>query len=164
MAPELASRRDEPQFHVVLVAPLIPQNTGTIARLTAATRTKLHLIEPLGFELSDRYLKRAGLDYWPEVDLTVHKNWESFLSETAVTRNRLWFLSKFAARGYHHVRFSAGDALVFGNEEKGLPKTFHETYPDRMLRIPMENEKVRSLNLSNAVSIVLYEGRRQLGM
>ncbi len=155
---------ENPQFHIVLVAPLIPQNTGTIARLTAATRTKLHLIEPLGFELTDKYLKRAGLDYWPEVDLTVHKNWEAFLNDTRVTRERIWLLSKFASNAYHKVNYSEGDVLVFGNEEKGLAKVYHETYPDRLLKIPMENENVRSLNLSNAVSIVLYEARRQVGM
>lgn len=152
------------QLHVVLFEPLIPQNTGTIARMTAATRTKLHLIEPLGFELSDRYLKRAGLDYWPEVDLTVHKSWEVFLSETAFTRNRLWFISKFASTSYHQAKFSDGDAFVFGKETSGLPDIFHDTYPERMLRIPMENPKVRSLNLSNAASIVLFEARRQLNL
>jgi tRNA (cytidine/uridine-2'-O-)-methyltransferase len=151
-------------LHIVLVEPLIPQNTGTIARLTAATRTRLHLIEPLGFELSDRYLKRAGLDYWSEVDLNVYKNWEVFLGETNLPRTALWFFTKFAAQSYHRAAFSAGDALVFGNEEVGLRDIFHKTYPDRLLKIPMDNPKVRSLNLSNAASIALYEARRQLGL
>ena len=149
---------------IVLIEPLIPQNTGTIARLTAATRTQLHLIEPLGFELSDRYLKRAGLDYWPEVTLTVHKSWEEFLDVSGFTPERLWFFTTKASRPYHHVEYSAHDALVFGNEEGGLPPAIHSHYEDRRLTIPMDNPKVRSLNVSNAVSIVLYEARRQLGM
>lgn len=152
------------QLHIVLVEPLIPQNTGTIARLTAATYTKLHLIEPLGFELSDKYLKRAGLDYWPEVDLSVYKDWEEFLRTSALNPDRFWFLSKFGKKGFQNVGYSLGDALVFGNESKGLDSHFHTNYSDRRIRIPMENPNVRSLNLSNAVSIVLYEARRQLGI
>ena len=151
-------------LHIVLVEPLIPQNTGTIARLTAATYTKLHLIEPLGFELSDKYLKRAGLDYWPEVDLTVYSSWGEFLEKTGFRPERLWFLSKFGKKGFQSVQYALGDALVFGNETSGLAEHFHQTYGERLLRIPMENPNVRSLNLSNAASIVLYEARRQLGI
>ena len=149
---------------IVLVEPLIPQNTGTIARLTAATYTDLHLVEPLGFELSDRYLKRAGLDYWPEVKLSVHKNWESFLETTGFTRERLWFFSTKGEKSFYQASFQNDHALVFGNESAGLGKFFHESYPDRRLLIPMDNPKIRSLNLSNAASIVLYEARRQLGV
>jgi tRNA (cytidine/uridine-2'-O-)-methyltransferase len=144
--------------------PLIPQNTGSIARMTAATACKLHLIEPLGFELSDKYLKRAGLDYWPETDITVHPNWPAFLETTGYRREQLWFVTTKGTTPYHSVSFSADDALVFGNESMGFRQEFHETYADRRLRIPMDNPRVRSLNLSNAVSIVLYEARRQLGM
>ena len=157
----MTENKPDARFHIVLVEPLIPQNTGTIARLTAATRTMLHLIEPLGFELSDRYLKRAGLDYWPEVKLEVHASWKAFFDRYAPPPERLWFFSKFAKRSYHRVTYSLGDMLVFGNETSGLRKEFHEQYRDRLLRIPMENPNVRSLNLSNAVSIGLYEARRQ---
>ncbi len=150
--------------NIVLLEPLIPQNTGTIARLTAATETHLHLIEPLGFQLTDKYLKRAGLDYWPEVKLTVHGDWEKFLGATGFTPDRLWFFTTKGKADYHRVEYSADQALVFGNESRGMSEYFHTTYPERLLRIPMENPNVRSLNLSNAVSIVLYEARRQLGM
>ena len=151
-------------LRIVLVAPLIPQNTGTIARVTAATYADLHLIEPLGFELSDRYLKRAGLDYWPEVRLTVHKTWDDFLAREKPATTSLWFYSSHASRSYTAVAYGADDFLVFGNEDKGLPKEMHERYAERMLRIPMENPNVRSLNLSNCASIVLYEARRQNGI
>lgn len=149
-------------FNVVLVSPLIPQNTGTIARLTAATSCHLHLIEPLGFELTDKYLKRAGLDYWPEVKLTTHLDWESFLSATGAMASRLSFYTTHAEKPYYNQKFASGDFLVFGNEERGLSPELHERYAERRFTIPMDNPRVRSLNLSNAVSIVVYEGRRQL--
>lgn len=151
-------------LHVVLVEPLIPQNTGSIARLTAATRTELHLVEPLGFELSDKYLKRAGLDYWPEVLLTVHRNWETCCSALLQEGRRMWFLSTHAESSYTAVSYAPDDILVFGNEERGLAPEYHERYAAHRLLIPMENPRVRSLNLANAVSIVLFEARRQLGL
>lgn len=132
--------------------------------MTAATNIELHLIEPLGFELSDKYLKRAGLDYWPEVRLRVHSSWEVFLEETATKREQLWFLSTHAEKSYHRIEYKPNDVFVFGNEASGLAKKYHDEYPERRLRIPMENANVRSLNLANAVSIVLYEARRQLGI
>ena len=150
-------------LNIVLVSPLIPQNTGSTARLTAATYTNLHLIEPLGFELSDRYLKRAGLDYWPEVRLMVHKSWHDFLQSASCSRERLWLFSTKGEKSYYNANFGPDDYLVFGNEETGLPQYFHDEYADRRVCIPMDNPNVRSLNLSNAVSIVLYEARRQLG-
>ncbi|MFN8389242.1 MAG: tRNA (cytidine(34)-2'-O)-methyltransferase [Bdellovibrionota bacterium] len=149
---------------IVLVEPLIPQNTGTIARLTAATGTKLHLIEPLGFELSDRYLKRAGLDYWPEVDITVHKSWNEFLEKSGFRDDQLWFITTKGETSYTAVELRADQALVFGNESRGFAQEFHDRYADRRVKIPMDNPRIRSLNLSNAVSIVLYEARRQLGL
>jgi tRNA (cytidine/uridine-2'-O-)-methyltransferase len=149
-------------LRIVLVAPVIPQNTGSIARLTAATRSELHLIEPLGFELSDYYLRRAGLDYWPEVNLRVHADWKSFLA--ASDGCPLWFFSTHAEKSYTGVAYGASDYLVFGSETKGLAPEFHECYRERMLRIPMDNPNVRSLNLSASASVVLYEARRQLGM
>ena len=147
---------------IVLVEPLIPQNTGSTARLTAATNTVLHLIEPLGFEISDRYLKRAGLDYWPFVTLHVHKNWSAFLEFTNCKREQLWFFTTKAQRSYTAVDLGDEPYLVFGNESAGLSSYFHEEYSDRRILIPMENPGVRSLNVSNAASIALYEARRQI--
>ena len=149
------------ELKIVLHQPQIPQNTGSIARMTAATRTELHLIEPLGFELSDRYLKRAGLDYWPEVNLQVHPNWEAFLLDHPL--ERMHFLSTKAAADYFDLKINPGDYFIFGSEDAGLPRFFHEHYPDRLFRIPMFNPKIRSLNLATAAGIVLYEGIRQIG-
>lgn len=151
-------------LRIVLVEPLIPQNTGSTARLTAATNSELHLIEPLGFEISDRYLKRAGLDYWPEVKLTIHPSWEKFLESTGANHGNLWFFTTHAEHAYSEVQYGPDDFLVFGNESRGLAPHFHETYVGRRLAIPMENANVRSLNLSNCTAIALYEARRQLGL
>ena len=146
--------------NIVLVHPLIPQNTGNIARLTAATGTDLHLIEPLGFELSDRYLKRAGLDYWDEVRLFAHPTWEAFLKETMP--ERLWLFSARASTPFTEVCYRPDDCLIFGNESEGLPPHLQQRYADFRLRIPFENQRVRSLNLANSVAVALYEARRQL--
>lgn len=148
-------------FHVVLVAPEIPQNTGSIARLCAATHTRLHLIKPLGFSLEDRYLKRAGLDYWPWVDLHTYEDWPQFLR--ANPDARLHLFSARVQRSYLSAEYRRGDFLVFGRETKGLPKELVEAHADDTYVIPIDSPHVRSLNLANAVSIVLYEGRRQLG-
>jgi tRNA (cytidine/uridine-2'-O-)-methyltransferase len=148
-------------MHVVLFQPEIPPNTGSIARLCAATLTPLHLIEPLGFEIDDRHLKRAGLDYWEFVDLRIHKSWDEFLA-TASVKQFLYF-SKRAARSYTTARYQEEHYLVFGPETRGLPQALLEANPESSYRIPMAGAGVRSLNLSNAVSIVLYEGLRQLG-
>jgi tRNA (cytidine/uridine-2'-O-)-methyltransferase len=146
---------------IVLFEPEIPPNTGSVARLCAATLTPLHLIEPLGFKIDDKHLKRAGLDYWEFVDLRVHASWQHFL-DAAAPKN-LWFFSKRAANSYTSIRYQDEDFLVFGPETRGLPREILDTYPERALRIPMAGTGVRSLNLSNAVSIALYEGLRQLG-
>jgi tRNA (cytidine/uridine-2'-O-)-methyltransferase len=148
-------------MHVVLFQPEIPPNTGSVARLCAATLTPLHLIEPLGFKIDDKHLKRAGLDYWEYVDLHVHKSWDDFVAKTAP--EKLLYLSKRAAKSYTSVEYSDEHFLVFGPETRGLPNEFLDAHPDCALRIPMMGTGVRSLNLSNAVSIVLYEGLRQLG-
>ena len=148
-------------MHVVLFEPEIPPNTGSVARLCAATLTPLHLIEPLGFKIDDKHLKRAGLDYWEFVDLRVHRSWDDFV--TSARPHRLWFFSKRAVKSYTTAAYSSDDFLVFGPETRGLPRQLLDTKPDVMLRIPMMGTGVRSLNLSNAVSIVLYEGLRQLG-
>ncbi len=148
-------------MHVVLLEPEIPPNTGSVARLCAATLTPLHLIEPLGFKIDDKHLKRAGLDYWEFVDLRVHESWDDFLS--AMRPMNLWFFSKRAAKSYTAARYNDDDFLIFGPETRGLPQELLDANPARALRIPMMGTGVRSLNLSNAVSIVLYEGLRQLG-
>jgi tRNA (cytidine/uridine-2'-O-)-methyltransferase len=148
-------------MHVVLFQPEIPPNTGSVARLCAATLTPLHLIEPLGFKIDDKHLKRAGLDYWRFVDLHVHKSWEHFRRQVD-DRNLIYF-SKRATRSYAANRYQTDDYLVFGPETRGLPQALLDANPQRAHRIPMMGTGVRSLNLSNAVSIVLYEALRQLG-
>jgi len=148
-------------MHVVLFQPEIPPNTGSIARLCAATLTPLHLIEPLGFKIDDKHLKRAGLDYWEFVDVRLYKSWKDFLNETG-TGNLLYF-SKRASEPFTRAHYQETDFLVFGPETRGLPQEFLDANWERCYRIPMMSTGVRSLNLSNAVSIVLYEGLRQLG-
>jgi tRNA (cytidine/uridine-2'-O-)-methyltransferase len=148
-------------MHVVLYQPEIPPNTGSVARLCAATLTQLHLIEPLGFKIDDKHLKRAGLDYWEFVDLRVHRSWRHFLEYN--DRARLLYFSKKATRSYTQARYAEDDYLVFGPETRGLPEEWLAQNMESAYRIPMMGTGVRSLNLSNAVSIVLYEGLRQLG-
>ena len=148
-------------MNVVLYEPEIPPNTGSVARLCAATRTTLHLVEPLGFKIDDKHLKRAGLDYWPHVDLRVHGSWEEFTDRHG--RQRLHFFSKKAAKSYVSVRYRRDDFLIFGPETRGLPQDLLDANEADTYVIPMMNPDVRSLNLANAVSIVLYEGLRQIG-
>ena len=147
-------------MRVVLVEPEIPQNTGSVARLCAATGTPLHLAGKLGFSLEDRYLKRAGLDYWPFVDLAVHASWPDFAAARAP--GRLIAFSSHGAASYTRVAYREDDFLVFGGETRGLPEALRSELAP-LYRIPMPGTGVRSLNLANAVSIVLYEGLRQLG-
>jgi tRNA (cytidine/uridine-2'-O-)-methyltransferase len=155
----------EPAFHVVLVRPEIPQNTGSIARLVAATKTRLHLVGPLGFSLEDRYLKRAGLDYWPLVDLRVYPGWDTFdaLYKSADSINFKYFSAR-AEKSYLDARYRPGDFLVFGGETKGLGADFLSGRSEATYRIPIFEPGVRSLNLANAVSIVVYEALRQTGL
>lgn len=147
-------------MHVVLVNPEIPQNTGNIARTCAATGAKLHLIEPLGFELSDRYLKRAGLDYWHMMTYELHADWPSFLA--AYPGARLHYATTKAPRDYCAAEYGPDDFLVFGRETRGLDEALLAANYDRCVRIPMRPD-ARSLNLSNSVAIVLYEALRQQG-
>lgn len=147
-------------MNIVLLEPEIPQNTGNIARSCAATGAALHLIEPLGFELSDRYLKRAGLDYWELMELRVYKDFGHFMEKNPAAS--LWFLTTKAQRNYAQVEYGPDDFLVFGRETKGLPEALLAANYERCLRIPMR-EQARSLNLSNSVAIVLYEALRQRG-
>jgi tRNA (cytidine/uridine-2'-O-)-methyltransferase len=151
----------EPALHVVLVAPEIPPNTGSIARLCAATQVRLHLIRPLGFSLDNRHLKRAGLDYWPYVDVQVHDDWPHFRAQHRGAR--MHFFSARATRSYLTARYAAGDYLVFGSETKGLPGPLLAAHREETYVIPIFSPHVRSLNLSNAASVVVYEALRQLG-
>jgi tRNA (cytidine/uridine-2'-O-)-methyltransferase len=147
---------------VVLVHPEIPPNTGNIARTCAASKTELHLVAPLGFELSDRYLKRAGLDYWPYVNLHPHASWQDFhLHQRQLGGRCLAFTTKGEC-SYTAFQYAATDWLLFGCETKGLPDEVLEQC-DQWLRIPMAQPQVRSLNLSVSVAIGLFEAKRQLG-
>ena len=145
-------------FHVVLVEPEIPQNTGNIARTCAATGCILHLVRPLGFEISDRALKRAGLDYWSQVEVRVHDSLDEALASAPSAR--CFFFTTKARRDYAQAVFHEGDFLVFGKETKGLPEELLVAHAEECVRIPMRAES-RSLNLSNAVAIAVYEGLRQ---
>jgi tRNA (cytidine/uridine-2'-O-)-methyltransferase len=147
-------------LHVALIQPLIPPNTGNIARLCAATDTSLHLIEPLGFSLEDTDLRRAGLDYWHSVDLWLHPDWFAF--RDAMRRERCLYFSARAERSFWEAPYEPTSCLVFGNETDGMPMRILEKHPDRCFRIPMSGP-VRSLNLATAVGVVLYEALRCLG-
>ncbi|MDD5541714.1 MAG: tRNA (uridine(34)/cytosine(34)/5-carboxymethylaminomethyluridine(34)-2'-O)-methyltransferase TrmL [Acidobacteriia bacterium] len=146
-------------MHIVLVEPQIPQNTGNIARLCAATSCDLHLVKPLGFETSDYYLRRAGLDYWDKVHIVFHESFELFWADGE--DKRCWFGSTKAAMPYTRAQFQSEDYLIFGNETRGLPESFITSHKEIGLTIPMWNDS-RSLNLSNAVAIILYEALRQV--
>ena len=146
-------------LHVVLLEPEIPANTGNIARTCAATGTRLHLIRPLGFDISEKAVRRAGLDYWPMVDLQVYDNLADFFRQNSV--EQLWCLTTKAPRSYTQVRFSPDCYLLFGPETRGLPEDFLARHPETCLRLPMRAQ-ARSLNLSNAVAITVYEALRQL--
>ena len=148
-------------FNIVLVEPEIPPNTGNIARLCAATSTKLHLVHPLGFKISDRELKRAGLDYWYLLDIEEHESWNVFLHRYADTPIRHFFISTRGEKNIWDVEFNPGDFLIFGSETKGLSEEILNTNKGNAISIPM-NGKTRSLNLSTAVGIVLYEAIRQV--
>ncbi len=149
-------------MHIVLVEPEIPPNTGNVARLCAATKTTLHLIEPFGFELGDKQLKRAGMDYWQHVEWHRWANWAAF-QQSLPASAMLWFIESGGPKLYTEARFAPDDCLVFGRETAGLPKKLLEENRDRWLRIPMFNYKSRSLNLSNCATLVLFEALRQQG-
>jgi tRNA (cytidine/uridine-2'-O-)-methyltransferase len=146
-------------FHILLLAPEIPANTGNIARTCLATGAHLHLVKPLGFSIDDRTLLRAGLDYWKEVNVSVWDTFEQFLdSQPDGARN--FFLTTKTQKPYYAARFQPGDTLIFGRETKGLPESLLAAHPEQCLTIPMSH-KTRSLNLSVSVGIVLYEAIRQ---
>ena len=145
---------------LILVHPQIPQNTGSIGRLCASMDLELVLVEPLGFSLDDRYLKRAGLDYWPWIKVTVESHWSDAFKEV----HRPWFFTVYASTPYSEVNYLQGDALVFGSETQGLPKELLDRYPKtQRVCIPMTNPHVRSLNLAQCVAVGICEARRQIG-
>jgi tRNA (cytidine/uridine-2'-O-)-methyltransferase len=149
-------------MNIVLLEPEIPPNTGNVARLCAATKSVLHLIEPFGFKLDDAQLKRAGMDYWQQVEWYRWKNWNAF-AEKLPAQARLWLVESSGPKIYSEAEFSPDDYLVFGRETAGLPKKLLAENPGRWLRIPMFNAQSRSLNLSNCVALVLFEALRQQG-
>ena len=162
------ARKGEIPFHwpqrplrVVLVEPQIPPNTGNVARLCAATGTPLHLVEPMGFRINDAKLKRAGLDYWDSVVMAVHPTFDDFILSPAPPRFLL-FTTK-ASRSYLSAGYQPGDALVFGSETHGLPDSLLDRHPGQVVGIPIRTDHVRSLNLSSAVAIAVYEALRQIG-
>ena len=147
-------------MHVVLLAPEIPQNTGSIGRLCVATGSMLHLIEPLGFVIDDKHLRRAGLDYWQHVRLAVHASWDAFCA--ARPAGRLLFFAARAPRLHTEVRYLPDDVLVFGCESRGLPAALRAAHADATYGIPIASPHVRSLNLATAVAVVLFEAQRQV--
>lgn len=150
------------QLQVVLIEPEIPSNTGAIGRLCLATQSTLHLVGPLGFQINDTQLKRAGLDYWQHLDVVQHPGLDAFF-ESLPEGAPLAFFSKKAEPLYLEHRFQPGSYLIFGKETKGLSEKLIEHYSGQAFRIPLYDSRVRSLNLANAVAIVLYEAIRQLG-
>ncbi len=149
-----------PALQLVLVEPEIPQNTGNIARLCAATGAPLHLVGPLGFQIHDRAVRRAGLDYWDAVELHRHVNFDAYLAATPSPR--FYLFSTSGTRSHFAADYQPGDALVFGCETHGLPDSLLNAWPERVVQIPMQTEHVRSLNLANSVAIALYEALRQI--
>uniref|UniRef100_A0A7C3MKZ6 Putative tRNA (cytidine(34)-2'-O)-methyltransferase n=1 Tax=Dictyoglomus thermophilum TaxID=14 RepID=A0A7C3MKZ6_DICTH len=146
-------------LHVVLIEPQIPYNTGNIGRLCVATNSKLHLVGKLGFSLTDKYLKRAGLDYWSYLDYETYKSWEDFYEKNK--RGRFFLVEFPAYKFYTEVEYREGDYLIFGSEDEGIPEDIVNKYWENSITIPMFGP-VRSLNLSNSVAIVVYEALRQI--
>ncbi len=147
-------------FNIVLVNPVIPNNTGNIGRLSVATNCRLHLVHPLGFSLDEKSVRRAGIDWWGQVDLVEYQNWQDFLDKNS--QANLYFFSRFADEcNFFDAKYQLNDFLIFGSETDGLPQTIKDTHKDRLLKIPMPGPG-RSLNLANSVSIAVYEAMRQV--
>ena len=147
-----------PRLHIVLFEPEIPHNTGSVGRTCVAVGAKLWLVRPLGFQLDDYHLRRAGLDYWQHLEHEVVNSWEHLIE--AIPRGKKWLFSTHAQRSYEEAAFSEGDALIFGNESSGLPRQWIRDAGSEALRIPIRSE-VRSLNLSNSVAVACFEAHRQ---
>lgn len=147
-------------YNIVLIEPEIPNNTGNIGRLSLATGSKLHLVKPFGFEIDDKRLKRAGLDYWQHLDVYYYENIDEFFN---INNNaKMVFLSSHGTKSHWDINYDENMFLVFGKESVGLPKSITNKYNTQLFKIPMYSEHIRSLNLANAVSIVIYEGLKQL--
>lgn len=159
---ELKKKYDQHLFNVVLIEPQIPNNTGNIGRLCVATNSRLHLVEPLGFEISDSRIKRAGLDYWPELEWRMYKSLEGWLSRIN-SEDRVYFFSAKASNSLYNLELKQNDWLVFGKEASGLGDELLERFKENLVKIPFPG-KVRSFNLSNAVAMVLGEGMRQISL
>ena len=154
----------QPLLHLVLYQPEIPPNTGNIGRTCVAVGAKLWLVKPLGFQIDEKQLRRAGLDYWPHLEWEAVENWEELTARLAepLTQSRAWLFTKTATRGYTTAAFKKGDVLIFGSESAGLPAELLAQYAEQRLRIPMRPE-VRSLNLSASAAVAMYEAMRQIG-
>lgn len=148
-------------LNIVLFQPEIPQNTGNIARTCVLTDSTLHLIKPLGFDIDDKSVRRAGLDYWKDLKLEVHESWEEFNEKYG--HNAIYFSTTKGKKYYDEVEFKDGDFIVFGRESSGLPDYVRDSNPEGCIRVPMLKTSARSLNLSNTVSIITYEALRQIG-
>ncbi|MFZ2258382.1 MAG: tRNA (cytidine(34)-2'-O)-methyltransferase [Clostridiaceae bacterium] len=148
-------------LNIVLFQPEIPQNTGNIGRTCVLTGSRLHLIKPLGFEISDKQIRRTGLDYWQELDLEIHENWEAFTQK--YPEAVIYAITTKGQRYYHEIPYQDGDFILFGQESRGLPDEIRRQLADTLIRVPMIQESTRSLNLSNTVAIVAYEAMKTLG-
>ncbi len=149
-------------FKIVLYSPDIPGNTGAIGRTCIALNIELVLIRPYGFDLDEKSVRRAGLDYWKHVQLTEYENWQEFMERENPAIEKLFFFSKTAQKTYYDANFNNGSYLIFGSETKGLPEHIFETYKEQMLSLPMFSEHIRSLNLANTATAVAYEALRQI--
>ena len=149
----------DPLYNVVLVAPEIPQNTGNIGRICCCTECRLHLVEPISFSLEDRYVRRAGMDYWRHVDFMRHASWKEF--ESFAGNTPMYFFSTKAKKLYWDCPMETGAFLVFGSEGHGLPRELHERFPEFFYTLPMPGNFNRSLNLANSVAVTVYEGLRR---
>ena len=160
---ELDYQESAAQNHIVLFQPQIPQNTGNIARTCAATNSPLHIIRPMAFPIDDRKMKRAGLDYWDKLDVRFYDSLEEFME--AASDSQVHLVSKFANQTYSDVSYQDGKShyFLFGREDKGLPEDFMRQHEEKAIRIPMNDEHVRSLNVSNTVCMIVYEALRQQG-
>ena len=150
-------------LHIILFNPEIPQNTGNIGRLCAITETRLHLIHPLGFTITDKQLKRSGMDYWHSLDVHHHQNWQDFRASKAGPK-RLWLFTTKSKHAYWDIQYEDEDGLVFGNEGHGAPEWLHAELEGKRLTIPHKNPELRSLNLATSVGIATYEALRQLNV
>ena len=160
----LSVRQSVGVLHCVLFNPEIPQNTGNVGRLCALTRSRLHLIHPLGFQITDRHLRRAGMDYWRSLDVQEHADWAAFRA-SPLGPKRLWLLTTKTEQSFWEVAYADGDGLLFGNEGHGAPEWLHaEVGAAQRITIPHANDSPRSLNLSTAAGIACYEALRQVGL